>query len=198
MSPQNLLTDRAVTLAIQNALLSQGIRKPDLPDAVQDVYVKALQSFQTTPPPTEVERMAALCAEIARNYAIDLFRSAGRKHRDLVGRCDPDEFTPLEYGAAQRDPIDARRQLEVLVELFEEGCMPEHGVDILDGVATHTSYEELAVELGIPADLARWRMREMKRIFRARLAKRGMLPGMLPLRLIVSEPAAMERLRRVA
>jgi hypothetical protein len=41
-------------------------------------------------------------------------------------------------------------------------------------------------------------MREMKRIFRVRLAEVGMIPGMKPLRLVVSEPSAIASLREAA
>ncbi len=62
-------------------------------------------------------------------------RAAVRKGH-LTERCEPDEHTPLECGVEQRDPVDAGRQLEVLAQIFRERRMPEHGVDILEGVAS--------------------------------------------------------------
>ena len=133
--PGPLLTHPDNRRVIEGTLLAQGTRRQDLQDAVQDVYVKALTSFQRSPAPPDLERMKAFCALIARNHAIDELRKADFRKRDLVGTCDPDEYTPLEYGAAQRDPVDAGRQLEVLAQLFREGRMPEDGVEVLEGVA---------------------------------------------------------------
>ncbi len=47
-------------------------------------------------------------------------------------------------------------------------------------------------------ELAKWRMRDMKRIFRERLMELGMLPRMKVLRVIVSQPAAIAVLREAA
>ena len=38
----------------------------------------------------------------------------------------------------------------------------------------------------------------MRKVFRTRMAKLGILPGMQPLRVIVSGPAAIAELRRAA
>src|ERR1035438_9201164 len=74
--------------------------------------------------------MIALCAEIARNHAIDLARKAECRKRDLMARCERDEYCPPQFGTKQRDPVDAGRQLEVLAQLFREGRMPDGGVEI--------------------------------------------------------------------
>jgi len=114
-----------------------------------------------------------------------------RRSLDIVGNCDPDEYTPLEYGAEQRDPIDARRQFDVVAQLFREGKMPDRGLDILEAVASRSTYKEIAAELGIDEELARWRMREMRRIYRTRMAELGMLSGMERLEVVVSNPEAI-------
>jgi RNA polymerase sigma factor (sigma-70 family) len=196
--PGPLLTHPDNRRVIEGTLLAQGTRRQDLQDAVQDVYVKALTSFQRSPAPPDLERMKAFCALIARNHAIDELRKADFRKRDLVGTCDPDEYTPLEYGAAQRDPVDAGRQLEVLAQLFREGRMPEDGVEVLEGVASGCTHAQIAEDLGINVDLVMYRLRTMRKVFRARMVKLCMLPGMLPLRLIVSSPAAIDTLRLAA
>ncbi len=143
--------------------------------------------------------MAALCAEIARNYAIDEARAASRRRRDFVGPCeDADQLAPLHYGKEQRDPIDARRQLEVLASLFREGRMPVYGVDILEGVASRCTYLEIGEELGLTARAVQGRMETMRDAFRARMARLGMLPSMQPLGVIVALPRAIESLREAA
>jgi DNA-directed RNA polymerase specialized sigma24 family protein len=197
-NPAQLLTHPDVIGAIRGSLLSRGVREQDLQDSIHDVYVKALASFQRSPPPPDVERMMALCAKIARDLAVDRLRKADQRRRDLNGKCHPDRYVPLDYGYERRDPIDAGRQLEVLAQLFREGAMPAGGVDILEGVASRCSHAEIAQDLGITVDLVMWRLRTMRKVFRARMTKLCMLPGMLPLRLIVSEPAAIPMLRQAA
>ena len=98
----------------------------------------------------------------------------------------------------RRDPVDAGRQLEVAAQLFREGRMPPHGVEILEGVATGYTYKQIASGLRINEELARWRMREMCRIYRTRMAKLGMLPSAPPLRVVASRPSAIAVLRRAA
>jgi DNA-directed RNA polymerase specialized sigma24 family protein len=194
----NLLTHSDVAGAIIHALLTQGFRKQDLPDGLQDVYLKALQYFQSTPAPTELPRMMALCAEIARNHAIDLARKADVRKRDLLAPCAREEYWPPEVDTKQRDPIDAGRQLEVLAQLFRERRMPEHGVEILEGVASKCTHEEIAQDLGITDRAVEGRFDTMRRIFRQRMARLGLLPWMQPLRVIVATRDAIASLREAA
>jgi RNA polymerase sigma factor (sigma-70 family) len=180
-------------------LFAKGYDKQDLEDGLQDVYLKALQVFRRIKPPADLAGMRAFCRKLARDMAIDRLRRADRRKRDFVGLCeDPDEFTPLEYGAEQRDPVDGRRQLAVLAELFRDDCMPEHGVEILEGVACGCTHPQIGEDLGITADTVEGRMRMMRDRFRSRMAKLGMLPGVLPLHVIVSQPAAIATLRKAA
>jgi DNA-directed RNA polymerase specialized sigma24 family protein len=178
--------------------LFSGTSRPNW-DGIQDVYVKVLEALRRgTLVIDDLRAMKALCAKVATNHAIDVLRKADKRKRDFVGRCDADEYTPLEYGAERRDPVDTGRQLEVLAQLFREGRMPEDGVDILEGVASRCTHEEIALDLGIPTDTVEWRVRVMRKAFRTRLAKLGMLPGMLPLRVIASATGAIEALRKAA
>ena len=168
-------------------------------DGVQDVYVKLLTAFSKgAAVPDDLDAMRALCVTVAKNLVISGRRKAATRKKYLAGRCDPDEYSPLEYGAEQRDPVDAGRQLEVLAQLFREGRMPEHGVDILEGMASRCTYQEIAEDLEITALAVRGRLDTMRKVFRVRMAKLGILPGMQPLRVIVSAPAAIATLRRAA
>jgi DNA-directed RNA polymerase specialized sigma24 family protein len=190
--------------AICGALVALGTPYQDLQDAMQDVFVKALKAFRKEGAcvPANLEEMKNFCAAIAKNQTKNALRNAARREKlGYVGTCDrdADEYTPLEYGApVQRDPVDAGKQLEVAAQLFREGRMPEHGVDILEGISAGCTYKRIAGELGITEDLAKWRMREMHRIYRTRMAKLGMLPGMTPLRVVVAQPSAISVLRKAA
>ena len=215
-TPISFLTHPEVAPVIRGALIAGGFEPHDdlaaarrkaargrqqfsVQDGIQDVYVKVLVAVRkgavVTP---DLRAMKALCAKIATNHAIDVLRKEGKRKRDFLGRCDADEYTPLEYGVEQRDPVDAARQLEVLAQLFREGRMPEDGVDILEGVASRCTHEEIAQDMGTTDRAVEWRMGVMRKTFRARMAKLGMLPGMLPLRVIVSAPAAIATLREAA
>ncbi len=183
------------------ALDAHGIARTELQDAMQEVYVKVLTAFREgeTPVPADLRAMKAYCATAAKNYAIDTLRTAAGPAEVFVDNCEnPDEFTPLEYGAQQRDPVDADRQLEVLAQLFRDGRMPKDGVDILEGVASRCSLRKVAEDLGIGRWAVRGRMDTMRKVFRERMVELGMLPSMQPLRLIVSRPRAIEKLRMAA
>jgi len=198
---QRWLPHPAVARCICRILSAQGIPKCDIEDALQDVYVKALAAFRKGKPvPVDLRGMKNLCAAIARNYVIDKLREAAQRERDgYAGLCeDADEFTPLEYGAERGDPVDARRQLDVLVQLFREGRMPEHGVDILEGVAAGCSYNEIGMDLGITERAVEGRVGTMRDLFRARMARLGLLPGMQSLFAVVSVPGGIDTLRRAA
>lgn len=197
--PIPFLTDPEVTAAVRGALLANGFKKQDVQDGVQDVYVKVLTAFrQGAAVPADRIAMTMLCATVAKNHAIDEGRKAGRRKRYLVGPCDADEHTPLELGTEQRDPVDAGRQLEVLAQLFRQRRMPADGVDILEGVACRCSHEEIADDLGITARAVRGRLDTMRKVFRVRLARLGMLPSTQPLRVILSAPGAITALRQAA
>jgi RNA polymerase sigma factor (sigma-70 family) len=188
-----------VAKGICGVLVAYGYTPNDLQDGLQDVYLKALRAFRRIAPPADLPGMRALCRKMARDMAIDRLRKAQRRERDFVGLCeDPDEFTPLEYGAEQRDPVDAARQLEVLAQLFRDRRMPEHGVDILEGIASRCTMQEVAEDLGITMWAVKGRLDTMRDAFRGRLAKLGILPGMPCLRVVASLPGAIESLRKVA
>jgi RNA polymerase sigma factor (sigma-70 family) len=193
-----LLAHRENAKLICWTLLRHGWPRQDVEDGLQDVYVKALESFQRKAPPDTLERMMAFCAEIAKNLAIDRIRKAKTQKADLEAKCKRKDYGWIEREPAKHDSVDAGKQLEVLADLFREGEMPPHGIDILEGFASGLSYAKIARGLGISADLAEWRLREMKEIYRERLAKLGLLPNRAPLRLVVSNPGAITSLRRAA
>jgi DNA-directed RNA polymerase specialized sigma24 family protein len=193
------LTDPEVTSGIVGVLRASGVRKQDLQDGIQDVYVKVLTAFgKGAAVPGSLGAMRALCVTVAKNHVIDERRRAAPRNHHLAGPCDPDEHTPLEYGVEQPDPVDAGRQLEVLAQLFRERRMPEHGVDILEGVACRCTHEEIAEELGITDQAVKGRLGTMRAVFRGRMVRLGMWPEMQPLHVLVSLPAAIARLREAA
>lgn len=163
-----LVAHPAVRNTICGALLAHGIKKQELEDAVQDVYVKVLVALERPDPPDDVERMKALCSKIAEQHAIDEMRKAECRRRDLASECEPDELVPLGERVVRRDPVDTERQLETAAGLFREGKMPPDGVHILEGVACGCSHEELGEELGVTAKAVERRVHKMRSVFRKR------------------------------
>ena len=172
-----LLTDPAVDNAVCGALWVHGWLDCELPDGLQEVRYRAIRAFRMRlKPPSTVQEMKALCARIARNYAVDcLRRETSRKTDGYAGLCgDPDEYVPLHRSYEQRDPVDAARELEVAEELIRQGRMPEHGVDILEGIACEQTYEEVAEPLGISSFAVQRRLKTMRKLFRKQIARQGM------------------------
>ncbi len=67
-----------------------------------------------------------------------------------------------------------------------------------EGAACRCVWAEVAERLGGSENLAETRYRRMKGTYRRRITKLGLLPDIIPLRLIVSEPRAISRLRGAA
>jgi len=152
-------------------------------------------AIKDAPAPADLEEMKALCALIAERHAISALRKATVRARDIVAECEVDELAPLTPHVEQRDPVDAGRELEALAQLFREGRMPPDGVDILEGVASGCPHEEIALDLDIDANLVKWRLHQMRKVYRQRLTKLGLVSNVTPLHVLLREPGAIDRLR---
>jgi DNA-directed RNA polymerase specialized sigma24 family protein len=176
-----LVNHPTVVAAIVAVLRGGGIAKQDVKDGLADVQLRALESFQRRDPPADVGAMRALCVKIAHNYAINRWKKQSFRSQWDTGLCEePDEHGPLAARHEGRDPVDERRQLEALADLFREGRMPEHGARILEVVSDGGSFREVGDELGITADTVKGRLKKMRRIFRARLAGIGLVAAVDP------------------
>jgi DNA-directed RNA polymerase specialized sigma24 family protein len=172
-----VLIDPAVDNAVCGALWLHGWAMCDLADGLQEVRGRAVRAFRMgLAPPQKVPEMKALCARIARNHAVDRLRKRSTEEKEgYAGPCaDPDEYVPLQLSFEQRDPVDAERQLEVAAELFRQGVMPEHGVDILEGIACDVKYEDVAEDLGISSYSVQGRLKTMRKLFKQQIARRGL------------------------
>jgi DNA-directed RNA polymerase specialized sigma24 family protein len=197
-TPAQWLADEGVEKIICKTLRVHGTPTQEIEDARQDVYVKVLVALKQGAVPADLEEMKNLCVKVAHLHAISALRKTAVRARDLVAECKPDELAPQAPAVKKRDPVDAGRQLEALAQLFRDDEMPADGVDILEGVASRCSWAEVASPLGISEEVARARYRWMKAKYRRRLAKLGLLPDVTPLRLVVSMPGAIARLRGAA
>jgi len=200
MNPAQWLADAGVEKIICKTLRVHGTPAQDIEDARQDVYVKVLVALkqlalQQKAAPADLEELKALCVQVAHRHAISALRKAAVRARDIAAECEPDELAPLTPHAAQRDPVDAGRQLEVLAQLFRDGKMPPGGVDILEGVASRCTHEEIALDLDIEEHLVKSRLFQMRKVYRRRLEQLGLVSNVTPLHVLVSAPGAIEVLR---
>ncbi len=85
-----------------------------------------------------------------------------------------------------------------LLSSLAVAVLASNGVDILGGVASRFTWAEVAEPLGISEHLAKTRHRRMKETYRRHMTKLGLLPDVIPLPLLVSEPQAISRLRGAA
>jgi RNA polymerase sigma factor (sigma-70 family) len=197
--PIPFLTHPEVTQTLLATLTTNGIEPRNLEDAIQDVHVKVLASFQNgAPVPSDLDAMKALCATVARHHAIDTLRRRRASKLDVRFTGDPERHALPEPTRRTRDPVDARRQLEVLRDLFREGKMPERGADILEGVAWGVTYDQLARELGISHRAVEGRLRTMRRLYRARMSRLGLWPGMDLPSVLVSAPRSLSTMLATA
>ena len=198
---QKLLTHPEVASTICVTLRVKGTSKQDVQDGQQEVYCRVLRFLRLKPDsaPTELASMKAFCSRVARNYAVDQLRKAKRRDEELSAPCDREEYGIVARASVpRRDPVDTQNQLEVLAELFRDGQMPEDGVEILEGIASRCTLDEIGRDLGITLWAVRGRLDTMRKVFRQKMAKLGMLPSMQSLTLIVSSPGAVDVLRNAA
>jgi RNA polymerase sigma factor (sigma-70 family) len=198
LTPAELMVHPENTRVIGRTLLQHGTSKRELDDTTQDVHVKLLEAFQRGVAPADLGEMMAFFTKVAKDHAIDVLRKKEGDARDLAEPCACSEYYPLRRIIEQRDAVEADRQLEVLAQLFRDGKMPEHGVDILEGVASGCSYADIGEALSLTADSVESRMRQMRKVYRRRMVKLALWPDMPLLRVVASNPGTIGRLRSVA
>jgi DNA-directed RNA polymerase specialized sigma24 family protein len=165
---------------VRAVLRRYGIAPQDMDDAVADVQADAIEAARAGAMPRTVAQWKALAATIAARWAIDRLREAEVRDRYDAGLCeDPDVYLRPTLHWEQRDPVDTKRYLAILKDLFDSGQMPEHGAEILWGEAEDVPHDEIAAEIGVSRKVVDKRLFRMRALFRARLAALGILPLML-------------------
>jgi DNA-directed RNA polymerase specialized sigma24 family protein len=157
-----------------------GVYEQDLADFVAEVQTRVLAYLERNAPPKDRPGWEGLFIGIARNYLMD--RDARRKtaKKYNAGPCEaPDEHAPFAPSGEQRDPVDAKRQLDVLLGMFERGEMPELGREILEGVADGVKIPAIGRELGLPGKEVRKRLTAMRRAYFKRLHLMGLMVMMI-------------------
>ena len=179
-----------VVRPIKTTLRSFGVKKQDLEDGVSEVQTRTLEYLRGKPLPTEIEQWVALCVTITRSWRLDEKAKQKTDEKYCEGLCEePDQSIGIEPETGGRDPLDARRMVRELEQMFEAGEMPEKGDEILDCVQAGMKYPEIAAELGITERAVGWRLGRMRELFEARLGKLGMMGVLLVLVVLASGPA---------
>jgi DNA-directed RNA polymerase specialized sigma24 family protein len=165
---------------IRSTLWRCGIPSQDMPDAIAEVQADSIEAARARGMPATVGQWKALAATIAVRWAIDQLREAEVRDKYDAGLCDDaDAYLRPTLHWEHRDPVDTKRYLAILKDLFDSGQMPEHGAEILWGEAEEVPHEEIAAEIGISTTAVDNRLSRMRARFRARLAALGMLPVLL-------------------
>jgi DNA-directed RNA polymerase specialized sigma24 family protein len=160
---------------VRATLVRYGVAPQDMGDAIADVQADAIEAARAGRMPACVDEWKALAVTIAARWAIDRLRQAEYRGRFDAGLCDDADayMRPTLYWE-HRDPVDTKRYLAVLKDLFDSGQMPENGAEILINEADEVPHEETAAELGLSEVVVRKRLFRMRVKFRARLITLGL------------------------
>jgi DNA-directed RNA polymerase specialized sigma24 family protein len=164
------LINRAEVVAVIGAVL-RGYRIPsqDMPDAIADVQLRAIALARKRAMPATLQQWKALARTLAVRWALKRKRQARHRRKYNVGPCeDADVFLSPTLHWEHRDPVDTKRYLAILKELFDSGQMPELGQEILQDAADEVPAKQTAEEIGISEPAVRKRLFRMRAKFRAR------------------------------
>jgi DNA-directed RNA polymerase specialized sigma24 family protein len=171
-----LVAHPKVVESIRATLRRYRIAQQDMGDAIAEVQAESIEAARTRRTSRSLAQWKTLAMTIAGHWALDRRREAKVRSKYDAGLCDDaDAYPPPTLHWEQRDPGDTRRYLAVLKDLFDSGQMPEHGEEILHGVADEVPREDIAAEIGVSTTVVRNRLYRMRSTFRARLAALGIL-----------------------
>jgi DNA-directed RNA polymerase specialized sigma24 family protein len=160
---------------IEYTLRSFGMGKQELEDGVAEVQTRMLAYLKSRPRPGDLKGWRHLAILTTRNWRMNEKAKAKTRSEVEVELCEfPDEEGDLPVHEHRWEPLDATRMIRVLQQMFDEGRMPPQGDEILDCLHADMKYPEIGAELGIDAETARGRWREMRKRFSVRLAMLGM------------------------
>jgi DNA-directed RNA polymerase specialized sigma24 family protein len=169
-----------VVRSIRAALRRHRVARQDVDDAIADVLVECIEAARARGAAYSLAQWRALATTIAVHWALDRLREAKARSKSDVGLCDDaDDHLRPTLRWEHIDPIDAKRYLAVLQDLFDSGQMPEYGEQILQAEADEVPREEIAAEIGVGKKAIRNRLYRMRSRLRARLAALGMLSVVL-------------------
>jgi RNA polymerase sigma factor (sigma-70 family) len=142
------VASQEVHQAVVAMLRRRGVRGAELEDVTQDVLETVLES--PTPPPS-LEDCVALACKIARDIAIDRFRKRRSRAKYNAGLYEnPDDRpAPDPVSSGERDPIDARKQIDCIRREIAAGRITRRQVAILAAEAEDVPQAETAARLNV-------------------------------------------------
>jgi DNA-directed RNA polymerase specialized sigma24 family protein len=162
--------------SIRAALRRYRVAQQDMDDAIADVQVECIEAARTRAAARSLAQWKALAKAVAVHWALDRRREAKVRSKYDAGLCDdPDAYLRPTLRREHADPVDTKRNLAVLRDLFDSGQMPEYGEETLQGEADEVRHEEIAAEIGVRTSVVRNRLYRMRSKFRTRLVALGML-----------------------
>ena len=140
--------------AIGMVLRRRGVAAVDSEDLTQDVIERALRIAR---PPESQDECVLLVRKIARDLAIDKFKSARARAKYNAGSYENPDEAPARAPSAgeERDPIDAARQLDVVQHQIAIGNITARQATILASSALDTPHAEIAAELRLAPQTVR-------------------------------------------
>jgi DNA-directed RNA polymerase specialized sigma24 family protein len=161
---------------VRRTLIRQG-RRRYLENDVPEVQLRAIEAARVGPMPPDLPRWKGLGRRIAKLYAIDERRKWDVRAKYDEGLCEePDANGPIEVERG-RDPVDTKRYLGVLKDLFDRGEMPDMGGEILWDAAEDVPQEETAAETGLSEQSVKRRLKRVRERFSRKLDDLGLREG---------------------
>jgi DNA-directed RNA polymerase specialized sigma24 family protein len=172
-----LLVVHADFVACVRGTLVRNGRRRTLENDIPEVQTRVLEAARLAPMPVDLDRWKALGRAVAKHFAIDERRKKDVRDRYDEGLCEePDRYGPIERHRPP-DPVDTKRYLGVLKELFDRGVMPPMGGEILCDAADEVPQDETAKETGLTERQVKRRLKAMRDCFSARLDELDLRDG---------------------
>jgi RNA polymerase sigma-70 factor (ECF subfamily) len=158
---ERMVTEQPARL--QRKMWAAGYRDGDADDLAQETLLKAVRSLGGVRGPADEALLCGWVDQIATNLVRNQRRNAARRPTtDSLDRSDtdvPDDDLDLA------NDIACRATLQSLLDVLP----PEQQVVFRARVLMERSTRQVADDLGIPADLVRWRLRRARERLRARV-----------------------------
>ena len=145
-------------------------------DAVAEVQADALAVARRGRMPASLADWKTLAATVAAHRPIDAKRAEKTRAPYDDGPCeDADVYLRPTLYWEHHDPVDTRRFLGVLKDLYEAGELPEHAAEILWDEAVETPHDAIATDLGLTVTTVDNRLCRTRARFRLRLTELRMI-----------------------
>jgi RNA polymerase sigma factor (sigma-70 family) len=170
----DLLHHPDVLAVIRAVLRMTGMRSDLLEDGVQEVLTRAWAATAGDRPDT-IDRWKKICRPIAKKYGIDELRKRTARQKRNVGLIgNPEDYASEKYVRPRWDERDARKALDLLSMMLDEGVLPRDFETYLDAIQAGEPYDKIAREAGLSDVAFRKQLFRARKRFGTRLALSGL------------------------